>query len=110
MAQQVDVMAQKADYGRVFEQPFAILFCACNVAVFVDCVFDVKVGFSFLRRCASSQNVEESGPGDFAVVVSGNEFVLLCDDMVSMCDLGINCDGRLNEFGLGRGRGAEASE
>lgn len=63
MTQQVDVMAHEPHYRRVFEKPFAVLFGACDVALFVDCVFDVEVGFSFLRRCASSENVEESGPG-----------------------------------------------
>jgi len=71
MTQQVDVVAHEAYYRRIFQQPFAILFCACNVAVFVDCVFDVEVGLSFLRRCASSQNVEKGGPGVEVLVRRG---------------------------------------
>ena len=71
MAQQVDVVAHESHYGRVLEQPFAILFCAGDVALFVDCVFDVEVGLSFLRRCASSQDVEESGPGVKVLVWCG---------------------------------------
>lgn len=62
MTEQVDVVSHEAYYGRVFQQPFPVLLCTLDIALLVDLIFDVEVGFSFLGCCASGENGEEGGP------------------------------------------------
>lgn len=62
MTEQVDVVSHEAYYGRVFQQPFPVLLCTLDIALLVDLIFDVEVGFSFLGCCTSGENGEEGGP------------------------------------------------
>lgn len=62
-AEQVDVVAEEADYGAVGEEPVAVGFGAGDVAVFVEGVFGAEVGCALGGGCAAGEDGEEGGPG-----------------------------------------------
>ena len=64
-------MREEADYRAVGEEPVAVGLGACDVAVFVQVVFDAEVGGALGGGGAAGEDGEEGGPGVVGEVVGG---------------------------------------
>lgn len=69
--EEVDLVLEKGDDGRGFEEPFDVFFGAFDVAFFVSDVAFVEVGLAGGWGCGIREDGEEVGPGEVCLVVGG---------------------------------------